>query len=181
MLQTNTKDDFNLFYRLTKIDESASLMSDISFDQTDDSLVKQPVLLYLLGRLLIWGLNSDNDNNRGCYSWLFSLLKSFSLSLSFVGLGLFCDEDCKTAKTAETSEWCLISKCVLHAFTKCLYSPEQVTKLLIHKIIFISHFNGYLFNPQRSSRKLSEVPPQAMKKPRSTGRTSDRVMLTSAA
>lgn len=35
-----------------------------------------------------------------------------------------------------------------------------------------------MFIMQRSSRKLSEVPPLAMKKPRSTGRTSEGVMLT---
>lgn len=33
------KSDMHLLYRLTTIDESASLLSDISFDQTDDSLV----------------------------------------------------------------------------------------------------------------------------------------------
>lgn len=36
--------DFNHFYRLTRIEESGSLLSDISYDQTDESLVN--VLLF---------------------------------------------------------------------------------------------------------------------------------------
>lgn len=34
----------DIFYRLTTIDESASILSDISYDKTDDSLVS---LFYL--------------------------------------------------------------------------------------------------------------------------------------
>uniref|UniRef100_A0A8C2WL93 Rac GTPase-activating protein 1 n=1 Tax=Cyclopterus lumpus TaxID=8103 RepID=A0A8C2WL93_CYCLU len=73
----------NLFYRLTTIDESASLLSDISYDQTDDSL-----------------------------DWDASAMKTVRLR--------------KRQK-------------------------------------------------RRSSRKLSEVPPQALKKPRSTGRPAERM------
>ncbi|XP_059184919.1 rac GTPase-activating protein 1-like [Centropristis striata] len=75
--------NLNSSRRLTTIDESASLLSDISFDQTDDSL-----------------------------DWDSSAMRTVRLR--------------KRQK-------------------------------------------------RRSSRKLSEVPPQAMKKPRSTGRTSDRM------
>ncbi|KAG7229730.1 hypothetical protein INR49_012526 [Caranx melampygus] len=80
------KANLNSSRRLTTIDESASLLSDISFDQTDDSL-----------------------------DWDSSAMKTVRLR--------------KRQK-------------------------------------------------QRSSRKLSEVPPQAVKKPRSTGRTSDRAIST---
>lgn len=41
--------------------------------------------------------------------------------------------------------------------------------------------NTFVLKSQRSSRKLLDVPPQAVKKSRSTGRKSDRVILTSAA
>uniref|UniRef100_A0AAQ5X2A5 Rac GTPase-activating protein 1 n=1 Tax=Amphiprion ocellaris TaxID=80972 RepID=A0AAQ5X2A5_AMPOC len=40
-----TLTDFDLSYRLTTIDESASLLSDISYDQTDDSLVNGHISL----------------------------------------------------------------------------------------------------------------------------------------
>ncbi|XP_029288682.1 rac GTPase-activating protein 1-like isoform X1 [Cottoperca gobio] len=77
------KANLNSSRRLTRIDESASLLSDISYDQTDDSL-----------------------------DWDSSVMKTVRLR--------------KRQK-------------------------------------------------RRSSRKLSEVPPQAMKKPRSSGRTADRM------
>nr|CBN81155.1 Rac GTPase-activating protein 1 [Dicentrarchus labrax] len=90
------KGNLNSSRRLTTIDESASLLSDISYDQTDDSL------------------RSDD--------------------LSYISPLFLRDWDSSAMRTVR------------------LRKRQK----------------------RRSSRKLSEIPPQTVKKPRSTGRTSDR-------
>lgn len=49
-----------MFYRLTRIEESTSLLSDISYDQTDDSLVK----ILLLSTFGLHKINLGGRNNK---------------------------------------------------------------------------------------------------------------------
>lgn len=65
-------DNLISFSRLTTIDESTSLLSDISYDQTDDSLVNQ---------LNCWGITECFTRSAACGSVLLWLWPDCELSL----------------------------------------------------------------------------------------------------